>query len=186
MTTTHNTPQTTPLLGDTLLVVLSPAIRPGKAYIPPEPLMREFLHVANENDGRLLWVSNRGMKAATKKNRSIVFANSATPLMVCADIVGSGTPYNPKTWKRSDPYQPISTEMEPRRSWIKLDNVRELQGFDPSDYMVHTPDGVMGLEEFLNKRITGSVIKDGQRRYFETGRHASLLSITDKTDCPKA
>jgi len=56
MTTTHNTPQTTPLRGDTLLVVLSPAIRPGKAYIPPEPLMREFLHVANENDGRLLWV----------------------------------------------------------------------------------------------------------------------------------
>lgn len=170
--------------GKTLLYRVAGAPRAGRTYIPPVLRFNEYLQFSEKRGGRLLWTADRLMRHIIKDCKHIILFSIDTPTMVIGDIVSAGTPYNPRTWDALSPYQVPDMDNEPHRQWVELENVRELDGFNPADWMVVSASAdAEPLENHLDRRRNGAALNsEGVKTTFTTRARTSLLIIMPKDE----
>ena len=128
--------ETMTLQGNTIVRRIGYPSRGSVAYISPLDTMEEYLRFSREHENRVLWPESGthiGRYIFDDSNTSIVFWSLHAGLMLVGDVVGAGHGYDPKH-PLPDYLAPEPWCRFPARYWVMIDNLRELDDFDPDDY----------------------------------------------------
>lgn len=151
-----------PLPGEALLVPVGSSRHTSQPYYPAQVVMDAYLRASDANDGHVLYpISNIGVKRRETAGRIILWSQK-TGRTLTGVIADSGSPYNPQSWDRNDPYQaPRPWDGLPAKTWLKVDGLCETEGFDPALYVttrrgetMTLPDALASMKNLAMWRIT--------------------------------
>lgn len=148
------------LPGETLLVRIGYSQRANTPYFPPLDIMEEYRRFSDEHDGHVLYTTGAYGVRAGETAEHVILWTMKHPLKLIAEIHDSGSPYNPATWDRECAYQsPRPWDANPKKKWLALDGLRELDGFDPDMYDAVTSTGDIPLPDALKSMSRLTVLR---------------------------